>query len=156
MFFHFVKKGDTVSRLSRQYNVPMNRIIADNNLEEPYSLVVGECLIIRPKTRVYIVKPGDTIDKIAEKFSIPGEQLIKDNSISDPTRIQIGTRLVLNYDNSDKKAINARRILLSGDHQFDAEQRTAFAQLRFPVCLPDRKRRQSDRFGRFAHYTESK
>lgn len=114
MFFHFVKKGDTVSRLSRQYNVPMNRIIADNNLEEPYSLVVGECLIIRPKTRVYIVKTGDTIDKIAEKFSIPGEQLIKDNSISDPTRIQIGTRLVLNYDNSDKKAIIANGFCYQG------------------------------------------
>lgn len=49
MFFHFVKNGDTLYKISKQYSVPLNTLIKDNNLEEPYLLLVGECLIIRDK-----------------------------------------------------------------------------------------------------------
>ena len=49
MFFHFVKNGDTLYKISKQYNVPLNTLIKDNNLEEPYLLLIGECLIIRNK-----------------------------------------------------------------------------------------------------------
>ena len=38
MFFHYVKNNDTIYKLSKQYNIPVNQIIKDNNLKEPYLL----------------------------------------------------------------------------------------------------------------------
>ena len=64
MFFHYVKNNDTIYKLSKQYNIPVNQIIKDNNLKEPYLLLIGECLIIKREPFVYVVKKGDTLSNI--------------------------------------------------------------------------------------------
>lgn len=101
MFFHFVKKGDNVYDLSKQYHIPVNRIIDDNNLEEPYKLVIGECLIMRKNTCVYYVRKGDTLGSISKKFSIPVEKLKKDNNLTSDM-LSIGQKLIIDHDNHEK------------------------------------------------------
>ena len=98
MFFHFVKKGDSVYKLSKEYNVPVNQIIQDNNLEEPYELLIGECLIINPRNKSYIVKEKDSLDSISKKFSLSKEKILKDNSLTDENSIKPGLRIHLDYD----------------------------------------------------------
>lgn len=102
MFFHFVKKGDSVYKLSKEYNVPVNQIIQDNNLEEPYELLIGECLIINPRNKSYIVKEKDSLDSISKKFSLSKEKILKDNSLTDENSIKPGLRIHLDYDNLEK------------------------------------------------------
>ena len=102
MFFHFVKKGDSVYKLSKEYNVPVNQIIQDNNLEEPYELLIGECLIINPRNKSYIVKEKDSLDPISKKFSLSKEKILKDNSLTDENSIKPGLRIHLDYDNLEK------------------------------------------------------
>lgn len=102
MFFHFVKKGDSVYKLSKEYNVPINQIIQDNNLEEPYELLIGECLIINPRNKSYIVKEKDSLDSISKKFSLSKEKILKDNSLTDENSIKPGLRIHLDYDNLEK------------------------------------------------------
>lgn len=43
---HTVGRGDTLSGISKKYNVPMNSIIKENNLKNPNLLVLGSKLII--------------------------------------------------------------------------------------------------------------
>ena len=102
MFFHFVKKGDSVYKLSKEYNVPVNQIIQDNNLEEPYELLIGECLIINPSNKSYIVKESDSLDTLSKKFSITKEKILKDNSLKDENSIKPGLKIHLDYDNLEK------------------------------------------------------
>ena len=47
MEIHVVQPGDTLFRLSRQYNLPMERLIQDNQLPNPAQLVVGQALVLR-------------------------------------------------------------------------------------------------------------
>ena len=102
MFFHFVKKGDSVYKLSKEYNVPVNQIIQDNNLEEPYELLIGECLIINPRNKSYIVKENDSLDSISKKFTLSKEKILKDNSLTDENSIKPGLKIHLDYDNLEK------------------------------------------------------
>ena len=102
MFFHFVKKGDSVYKLSKEYNVPVNQIIQDNNLEEPYELLIGECLIINPRNKSYIVKEKDSLDSISKKFTLSKEKILKDNSLTDENSIKPGLKIHLDYDNLEK------------------------------------------------------
>ena len=46
MIIHTVKKGDTLYKLSRAYNVPISRIEADNGIKKGRYLVIGEDLVI--------------------------------------------------------------------------------------------------------------
>lgn len=103
MFFHFVKKGDSIYKLSRQYGVSLNQLIEDNNLKEPYELLVGECLIINNKSKVYTVKKGDTLQEIANKHSISINKLIEDNDIKNKNVLSIGQKLIIDHDNHDKE-----------------------------------------------------
>ena len=46
MFFHFVKKGDSLYELSKKYNVSIEKISNDNSLISNSNLLVNQCLLI--------------------------------------------------------------------------------------------------------------
>ena len=46
MFFHFVKKGDSLYELSKKYNISIEKISNDNSLISDSNLVVNQCLLI--------------------------------------------------------------------------------------------------------------
>lgn len=46
MFIYIVKEGDTLTRISNSFGIPMEDIIWANQLEYPYYLVIGQSLII--------------------------------------------------------------------------------------------------------------
>lgn len=79
MVIHTVKKGDTLYKLSRMYNVPISRIEADNGIKKGRYLVIGEDLVINNSGRAYTVKEGDTLYSIASQNGVTVNALLRSN-----------------------------------------------------------------------------
>ncbi len=107
-----VAKGDTLSTLSRRYGVPVERIMAANNLPDG-RLSIGQQLIIpgakQPKApeqlaeadpapalgqSTYKVQKGDTPHSIADKLGVSEQALIQSNKLN-PNNLRIGQTLVV-------------------------------------------------------------
>lgn len=104
MFFHFVKKGDTLSSIASSYQVRESEIINDNSLINPNDLVINQCLLINNNS-IYIVKEGDTLNNIASKYNASIQELKNINpDLGDI--IFPGQKIKINPNNSTKnKAI---------------------------------------------------
>jgi cell wall-associated NlpC family hydrolase len=103
--YHMVRKGDTLSSISKQYSVSVGEIRELNDLKSR-KLKSGQQLLVRktgPKT--YIVRKGDSIYKIAGKFSIDIDEL-KDINGLETERLKPGQKLFLEPETeSDKMTI---------------------------------------------------
>ncbi|HET6514560.1 MAG TPA: LysM peptidoglycan-binding domain-containing protein [Thermodesulfovibrionales bacterium] len=80
--YHTVKKGDSLSSLSKKYSVPLKDLKELNNIKKPKRLKPGQTLIVRkigPKT--YTVKKGDTISRIAKRFNISSDDIMEFNDL---------------------------------------------------------------------------
>jgi len=93
--YHLVKKGDTLSSISRKYSVSLDELKELNSLTKSAKLKKGQRLLVRsagPKT--YIVRKGDTIWSVARKFNRDAEELIEINEMESPS-LKTGQRLHL-------------------------------------------------------------
>ena len=105
MTIHVVQPGDTVYTIARQYDVPMQRIIADNEMHEPARLTPGQTLVIQFPKRVYTVQPGDTLSSIAAKSGTTIYQLWQNNpQLGGNNAIIPGQQLVISYEGVKKGA----------------------------------------------------
>lgn len=105
MTIHVVQPGDTVYTIARQYDVPMQRIIADNEMHEPARLTPGQTLVIQFPKRVYTVQPGDTLSSIAAKSGTTIYQLWQNNpQLGGMGAIIPGQQLVISYEGVKKGA----------------------------------------------------
>ncbi|MGB6329380.1 MAG: LysM peptidoglycan-binding domain-containing protein, partial [Halarcobacter sp.] len=105
---HIVKRGDTLSHISRRYKVPSKLIKEYNNFKSNRlsikqkivlpipSDMIGKIKFASSTNRVkkYIVKSGDSLYSIAKKHKIDIKKLMKDNKMKN-THLKIGDRLVL-------------------------------------------------------------
>lgn len=106
MFFYFVKKGDNLSSIAKEYNVSIYKLIEDNDLDNKNELSIGECLIINPNSFVYKVNQGDTLTSISKKFHVTVEKIKKDNSNLNPV-LHINDQILIKYDHDkDNLTIN--------------------------------------------------
>lgn len=88
-----VKSGDTLWKISNQFNTTVSSIISLNNLSNPNYIYVGQKLIINNLTSTtpniqttnYIVKYGDNLWSIAEKFNTTMNCIYKSNLLSSYT-----------------------------------------------------------------------
>ena len=90
-----IKKGDTLSRVSKKFNVSAKEIRSLNNLKKSAKLRIGKTLIVNktgPKT--YTVRKGDSINRIAKKFNVDAEEL-KDINMLDSDSLKPGQKLLL-------------------------------------------------------------
>lgn len=96
MTIHTVQPGESVYGVARKYGVPMERVIADNELTSPDELVVGQTLVIRYPTQTHIVQQGDTLAGIAAQHGMTLTQLYQLNpSLGGMPEITPGQILVL-------------------------------------------------------------
>ncbi|MGE4548266.1 MAG: glycosyl hydrolase family 18 protein [Intestinibacillus sp.] len=99
MRIHTVQSGDSVYAIARQYNVPMERIISDNELTDPSRLVVGQTLVIRQPTQYHIVEPGESLPSIAAKYGMTTTQLLQLNpALNGLPMISPGQVLIIGLD----------------------------------------------------------
>ena len=98
MDIHVVRPGDTLYRLAGQYGVPMDRLIADNQLPDPSRLVVGQTILIRYPELTYTVKEGDTLWSIARDHASTVRALLRSNpNLQGRDLIYPGQVLVIQY-----------------------------------------------------------
>jgi len=116
---HKIQKGDTLSRISRLYRVPIPMMAQMNHLSSPHSLRVGEDLLLPipegfrrwaaerrlfsrkgawasfpPEIpRGYLVRKGDTLSAIARHYCVTVKELQEANGLKSRTMIRPGTHL---------------------------------------------------------------
>ncbi len=79
MIIHVVQPGDTIYSIAAQYNASPQKIIADNELQDPNVLVPGQTLVILVPEQVHTVQPGDTLENIARRYGTTVTQLLQYN-----------------------------------------------------------------------------
>lgn len=106
---YIVKKGDTLQKISKKFNIPVSDIKKANNLKSN-RIVAGMKLeidkkeknlkktskksVINQEPKTYTVKKGDNIWRIAKKFNISVEELKEINDLQDNS-IKIGQKLYI-------------------------------------------------------------
>ncbi len=103
MFFHFVKKGDSLYKLSKHYGVSIKQLVDDNDLSSPNDLVVGQCLIIKLKNRSYRPSKGETLQQVANNNFISVKKLVDDNPyLKNMTTFTGEEKVMIDYDLDQK------------------------------------------------------
>ena len=99
---HEVRPGQTLTRISEIYDVPVSEIVALNDIPDPDNLAVGLQLRLPEDTVIpeqadapgpYTVQPGDTLSAIAVTYGVSIDDLMAVNGISDPNSIFAGQEL---------------------------------------------------------------
>ena len=97
-----VRRGDTLSRLAREYGTSVASLVRLNAIRDPNRIYVGERLYVRvdagfdaPAVDTYTIRRGDTLLRIARRFGTTVSDLAAINEISDPDRIDAGASLDL-------------------------------------------------------------
>lgn len=110
MFIYTVKAGDTLSQLSMQFGVPINRIAADNALGNPNNLSIGQSLVISSDSIRYVVREGQTLYSLSQEFEVPLDELIAANPDANPISLQVGQVIII----PQSENISRRPAVLNG------------------------------------------
>ena len=103
MQIHIVSTADTSYSIAARYNIPVSRLIYDNQLETPDDLVTGQALLILEPEILYTTVSGDSIYSIADAFGISLKQLIRNNPfLLGSVYIQPGQPIVISYKGQTK------------------------------------------------------
>jgi LysM repeat protein len=109
---HKIKKGDTLSKISKKYKVSVQELRQLNNLKKSSKLKIGQNLIVKktdPNT--YTVKKGDNIYRIAERFNIEVDHL-KDINLLESDNIKVGQKLLLEPEPEiETEAVQAKNLV---------------------------------------------
>ena len=87
-----LKKGETLYRISRKFDVPVEVLQEYNRIENPQSLREGMRIQIPPQ---YEVEKGDTLYSISRKYGVDLDVLMDFNEITDSSSLRVGTVLYL-------------------------------------------------------------
>ncbi|MFC0562301.1 LysM peptidoglycan-binding domain-containing protein [Halalkalibacter alkalisediminis] len=91
--FYTVRPGDTLYQIARRWAIPVDSLIAANNVIPPYTIYVGQQLSVPPGVDVIRVRPGDTIYTISQYFGVPQALIFEINQLEPPYTIQVGQLL---------------------------------------------------------------
>jgi len=91
--FYTVRPGDTLYQIANRWSLPVESLIAANNLQHPNTIHIGQQLSIPPGVNVVYVEPGDTVYRISERYRIPANIIIAANNLSYPYVIYPGQLL---------------------------------------------------------------
>ncbi len=102
MVIYVVQEGDTASSIAQKHGVSTERLILDNMIDNPDSLVVGDSLVILYPELTYTVKEGDSLEEIASYFGITGMDLLRNNPYLNTVEyVNPGETLIISHQ--DKK-----------------------------------------------------
>ncbi len=102
MIIYIVQPGDTIYTIAEFYNVPVERLIQDNGLENFENLVVGQTIVIVYPEQTYTVREGDTLAGIADNLGVTFIQLLRNNPyLSEREFLYPGETIVIRYNNNN-------------------------------------------------------
>ncbi len=99
-----VKKGDTLSKIAKQYNTTVNKLVKDNKIKNPNLIYINQIIKINSSSEIingdnscgkilYKIKSGDTLSSLAIRYNSSIEAIAKINNISNPNLIYAGTTI---------------------------------------------------------------
>jgi TolB protein len=91
--FYTVRKGDTLYQIATRWELPVDSLIAANNLTPPYTIYIGQQLSIPPGVNSVRVKQGDTVFQLSQYFGVPQALIVEANQLQPPYVIQVGQLL---------------------------------------------------------------
>ncbi len=91
--FYKVLPGDSLYLIAKRWELPVESLIAANNLGPPYMIYVGQQLAVPPGVDVIRVRPGDTVFKIAQYYGVPLAVIFEANRLLPPYVIHVGQLL---------------------------------------------------------------
>ena len=111
IIIHVVKKGDTLSSISKKYSIKKESIIKVNKLLDENYIFIGQNLKIvenlipenNKNTYYHEIKKGENLTEIADKYNIPLSKLVEINDIENQNILEVGTKLKLNQEIYTKK-----------------------------------------------------
>ncbi len=103
IIIHVVKKGDTLSSISKKYSIKKESIIKVNQLLDENYIFIGQNLKIienfipgsNNNNYYHEIKTGENLTEIASKYNISLSRLIKINGIENQDILEVGTKLKL-------------------------------------------------------------
>ena len=95
--FHIVKKGETVSALSRKYTIPIRELMAINNMRSARLRIGQKIALNRQEIQDYTVRKGDTLWDIAEHYDISPRNLMAMNNLKTDL-LKPGQKILLRED----------------------------------------------------------
>lgn len=106
MEIYVVKYGDTIWSIAEKYGISAQRIITDNGLLTPESIVPGQALLILFPQKSYTVQSGDTLSSIARTNGTTVPELLRNNPylINEPY-LSAGQSIVIRYETEKLREI---------------------------------------------------
>jgi membrane-bound lytic murein transglycosylase D len=112
-----VRRGDSLSKIARKYNVKERELVALNNLRSRHRIRAGQVLVLPddpgarapiaqvepPVDGVYHVRRGDTISRIAARFGLTEASLVTMNGLRNRHQIAVGQRLLVSASASSHR-----------------------------------------------------
>lgn len=99
---YIVKRGDTLYKIARKFNITVEQIIAVNkDITNKNLIFIGqEICIPGPEPGVcpgmeYTIRPGDTLYALARRFNVTIEAISLVNPGIDPNNLQIGQKICI-------------------------------------------------------------
>ncbi len=134
---HKVRKGDTLSKISKRYNVNKTTLLKVNalhsgkladgrNLKIPYNTIkyqllpkgsTGAKAAYNESLVLHRIKPGDTISKIARRYNVPPNMIVAWNGLKNVHSIRAGQQLSLYIDNGNKNREIQPATAVTADHK---------------------------------------
>jgi len=99
---YLIADGDTLSSISAETGVPMERLVELNNLADPETILAGTTLRLsgspgprRGGDAIHEVQEGETVFGIAEHYGVQPDDLIASNRLAIPEYIKPGEYLTV-------------------------------------------------------------
>ena len=111
IIIHVVKKGDTISSISKKYSIKKESIIKVNKLLDENLIFIGQNLKIvensipknSNKDYYHEIKKGENLTEIANKYNLSLSKLVEINGIDNQNILKVGTKLKLKEEISTNK-----------------------------------------------------
>ncbi len=98
MIIHIVQPGENIDSIAQTYGVSALRLIQENGIMNPYSLVPGQTIVITFPEVTHTVAEGDTLGSIEEEYGISHMQMLRNNTfLMDREYIYPGETLIIRY-----------------------------------------------------------
>ncbi len=92
-YFYQVRLGDTLNGIAKRWELPVESLVAANELTSPDTIWDGQQLAMPTGIHLYKVQAGDSVYSIAQHFGVPTATIIDTNALAPPYILRVNQSL---------------------------------------------------------------
>lgn len=98
---HIVQEGETLYRIARQYDIPIESLMAANRIDSATYIASGRHLVVPNRSWIFhAVVKGDTLYNLSTRYGVKLELLMRINQLDHKTSIAIDRTLKIPIDDA--------------------------------------------------------